>query len=296
MKKLLGAVWVLTAATVGSMHAETVSLTATADTTLFENNPNNNLGGEASLAVGTTAKGLKCRGLIQFDLSQIPPGASITSVSLRFRVTKTPSFGANNSNFELRRALVSWGEGSKRGNTGATGGAGEATWEARSGPADLWSAPGGAEGTDFAAPVSSTVAVAGVGTYTFPSSPALIEDVRFWLEQPSKNFGWLVRSDAEDTSATARRVASSEASPQQAPTLVVEFSPGAAPLQITGIVVSGTQGTVTWSGGTPPFQVQVKENVADSSWTNLGPSLQTGSFTFDVERAQSFFRVVSGGN
>jgi hypothetical protein len=64
----------------------------------------------------------KNRGLIQFDLSSIPPGAVVNAVTLRLTVTRVP-FTPVNSNFHLHRVLQPW-DGS------------QSTWSLRLDPAD----------------------------------------------------------------------------------------------------------------------------------------------------------------
>jgi len=71
---------------------------------------------------------------------------------------------------------------------------------------------------------SAAIAINGVGSFNFGSTPGLVADVQGWVNDPSKNFGWLVRGDEVD-SQTAKRVFGRGAfSPTDRPTLTVEYS------------------------------------------------------------------------
>jgi hypothetical protein len=67
--------------------------------------------------------------------------------------------------------------------------------------------------------------VAGEGSFTWGSTPALIADVQAWLDAPASNHGWILLG-GEDAPATAKRFDSREAAdPSAQPRLVVEFQP-----------------------------------------------------------------------
>lgn len=203
---------------------KTVTFKAAADTSLFELTPDNNLGGSDTLVAGTIAQLTKSRALIRFapDFSLIPADASIVGVSLQLSVVSTPGGGGANSNFELHRMLRPWNEGTQIGKTGSPAQAGEPTWNARSFPAGSWSRPGGAAGTDFEAKASSSAAVTGLGRYEWSSNDQMKLDLAAWQADPSRNYGWILLSDAEATSQSARRFGSRD-SGADAPTLVVEY-------------------------------------------------------------------------
>ena len=204
---------------------ETVRLNPAADTTLFQTNPNNNLGSVDTLAVGATAAGLLSRALVKFDLAfQIPPEATITSVRLSFAVVKVPTSGGRPSNFLLHRLLQAWAEGNKSGGPlGAAATAGEATWNFRNHQSASWSQPGAAAPDDFMSSASASTSVAGVAQYEFSSTPGLVADVQSWLANPASNFGWIVISQSERTPESARRIATREAG-ARSPVLTIEYT------------------------------------------------------------------------
>ncbi|MBI4663155.1 MAG: immunoglobulin domain-containing protein [Verrucomicrobia bacterium] len=253
----------------GQALAATVTLQAAADTSLFENSPDANLGA-ADLAAGTIRLGLKSRALIRFDLAdKVPPNATITSAELRIRVNKSPPSGVP-STFGLHRVLQSWGEGSKTGIVGSPATADEATWKARSFPSTLWTAPGASATADYASKASSTRFVAGLGAYTFASTPDLVADVQAWLANPQSNFGWIMISQSEGSPLTARRIASRE-DPNNGPSLVIQFTEPAqatAPSitvqpQSQSVVAGGTASFSVTAAGTNPLAYQWKFNEND---------------------------------
>jgi hypothetical protein len=192
----------------------------------------------------------KNRGLIQFDLSSIPPGAVVNAVTLRLTVTRVP-FTPVNSNFHLHRVLQPW-DGS------------QSTWSLRLEPAENWGAPGGQEGTDYSATSSGSVPVAVVGDYTFASTPELVADVNAWLANPAVNHGWLVKTEDESVGFTARRCASREAL-TGVPVLGVEFEP---PLRIklTAIVADQICFSFTAKAG-KTYTLERREQVDAGEWT-----------------------------
>jgi len=204
------------------VQAAMVNLQAVADTTLFQNSPDNNLGGSTNFITGTLASGFNNRALIEFSPSvSIPANAVITSVTLTLNVTAA---NGPNSTFDLHPMLVSWGEGNKTGPTGAPASAGEATWNARFNSSTLWSTPGGAAGADYSATSSDSAFISGLGSYTFGSTPGLVEDVQNWLDHPSGDFGWMLLSQSEGTMSTARRFASREDTLGRGPLLSIDYS------------------------------------------------------------------------
>ena len=158
------------------------------------------------------------RGLVQFDLSEIPADATITSVTLNVSVVKTPN--DNTYEFSLHRCNESWGEGASDfpGGVGAPAEPGDATWVMRFHPDTPWSVAGG----DFVADSSSTTMISGRADYAF-TGDGLIDDVQVWLDDPKLNNGWVILGQ-EGTTKTARKFGSREyfdASKQ--PTLVVTY-------------------------------------------------------------------------
>ena len=80
-------------------------------------------------------------------------------------------------------------------------------------------------GGTFLSGVSASGGIGGVGTYMF-SSPGLISDVQFWLNQPAQNFGWFLVGeeirDGANAIGTARRF-NSRQDPDTQPQLFISY-------------------------------------------------------------------------
>jgi len=201
------------------VQSATATLHPTADTTLQSAFPGNNFGDGTSFQAGGRRQGGVARGLLQFDLSSVPAGATISSVSLTLNVTATPSGGAN-SIFDLHSVSQSWGEGNNSDHGGSPADPNEATWSSRFAPSSPWSTAGGS----FSATVSASRSIAGNGGYTFASTAQLVSDVQSWLNNPASNFGWELISESENTPTSIRRFGSRD-SGAFAPTLTVNYTP-----------------------------------------------------------------------
>ncbi len=274
--------------------ADQVQLSPVADTSLFEANPDNNLGAYTNLPAGATETGMRARALIRFDLTDaIPAGGTITSVSLTVTVVRTPSTGGAGSPFELRRLFQNWGEGNKgRISTGVPASPGEATWNARFALTNLWSQPGGQASVDFSDTPSATTDVGGPGSYTFSSTSTLVRDVQSWLDDPSSNFGWILMSQSETVRGSARRFASREA-PTGMPVLNVDYVAPLPALRLTGITLSGTNATLTWAGGKPPYQIRMRPNFS-VPWSLVGGPVTNTKAIVPVSGPQRCYQVFFG--
>jgi len=210
--------------------AATLTLTAVADTSLYEGKPDFNLGGTTLLA-GTNQLNSVGRALFRFDLGSLPAAAVVTSVQVLNYCTRQPDpdqhTGPVESDFSLHRMLVSWGEGSGSGATGSVAMVGDATWNNRHTVGISWGAGGSLNGTDFASDSSATTTVGNVGPYAWGSSTELINDAQGWLADPSSNFGFMLMSQDENSPGSGRRFASKEVSSVGAPAarLVITYVP-----------------------------------------------------------------------
>ncbi|MEM7761173.1 MAG: DNRLRE domain-containing protein [Cyanobacteria bacterium P01_A01_bin.40] len=185
---------------------ESQTIVASKDNTLIESSTgefSNGMG--SSVFVGRTNQNSDSirRGLIAFDIvDQIPAGSTITEVKLTLNLERTPS---DNESVELHRVLSDWGEGSSssKGGRGAAAANGDATWINTFYDQDSWSESGG----DFASELSAVQKVGDVGTYTWGSTPEMVQDVQQWLDSPETNFGWLLLGN-ETNSGTVKVFAS----------------------------------------------------------------------------------------
>jgi hypothetical protein len=209
------------------VSAATISIMPSKDNTLYEYDPAE---GDVSNALGfhffagETAIGELRRGVLAFNIAGIiPPGSTITAVSLSLNMSRTLFDTARI--VELHKLLADWGEGTSHAlgeeGTGAPATPNDATWRHRFYNTIFWTTQGG----DFSATVSASQSVGPVGPYTW-SSAQMVADVQSWLDNPANNFGWLVLGDESDI-ATAKRFDTREsASP---PVLTIEYIPAPTP-------------------------------------------------------------------
>ena len=279
----------------GLGRAESVTLRPVADTTLFENNPGNNLG-QSSLAAGSTRELMRSRALVRFDLSGLPASAVITSARVTFTVVRGPS-EAPRSTFDLRRVLVAWNEGEGGGadlTTGSPAAPGEATWDAR-GPG-AWGFPGGQFAVDFAATPSASVALTGTGL-AFASSAGLLADVQSWRSNPAQNFGWVLLTQAENTSLTARRFGSREFAGSE-PTLTLEYTAAVTPDPVQ-LIEPERQGELFRfkfaAAANQAYTVEFRDALAAGGWSTLTAIPAGAARTVTVEDSVTadtrFYRV-----
>ncbi len=187
---------------------------------------------------GRTDRGYMRRGVLAFNVAgSIPAGSTITSVSLTLNASRVATNTART--VELHKLVADWGEGtsdaSQNEGKGAPATTNDATWRHRFYNTVFWTAQGG----DFSGTVSASQQVGANGAYTWGSTSFMVADVQSWLNNPSSNFGWLVKGD-ESTSTTAKRFDSRESN--NPPALTIIYTPP-----------SGTPTpTPTATGGTPP--------------------------------------------
>ncbi len=200
---------------VPSMAQSDTTMTAVKDNTLYES-----VSGSLSNGAGShffagktnvTSGNLIRRGLLAFDVaSRLRTGSTIDSVKLTLHMSRT--FLASGTTVSLHRVEADWGEGLSVG-TGGGGGeggggttsTGDATWIHTFFNTANWTNAGG----DFSATASATQTVAGIGAYTWGSTPQMVADVQGWLDNPTNDFGWILIGN-ESQSQTTKRFDSKE--------------------------------------------------------------------------------------
>lgn len=263
----------------GHAAAESTSIVVTADTYLNDFAPNNNMGGDGGVKVGTAgvfSGGSVRRGLLRFDLSGLPPGATVTSATLTAEMISVPA-GFVPSAFRIHRVSAEWGEGAQTGNNGAAAAIGECTWNSRQHGVAGWTTPGG----DFDATPLAATSVSGIGSYSW-SSASLASLVQQWLSTPAQNSGLLLATDNESVLKSVAVWGSREGGqpaaltvgykPPPPPPEVVRFSVIATNLSLTWTSSRGAQYDVlfSWDPGRPPGWQLAEANIAaDASGTNV---------------------------
>ncbi|MFO0860050.1 MAG: DNRLRE domain-containing protein [Phycisphaerales bacterium] len=206
-----------------SAHADSVTIIAAADNTLYQSDTGafSNGRGSAMFAGMNAQFSTVRRAVLRFDVAgAVPAGSQITGALL--------SLSQNGSNGDpqtcsLYRLLASWGEGTSSAQGGQGGGtaaeSSDATWIHRFFSATAWSTPGG----DFAPSPTASTSVSGFGTYTW-SSAQLIADVQSMLDNPAANHGWILRGNESDPQSAKRFSTREEADSSVRPSLFIEYS------------------------------------------------------------------------
>jgi hypothetical protein len=214
---------------------QTYTFNPVADTSLYADITGNDLswddvsdGRGGSLWLSTTAGGVLRRSLLRFDLSAIPAGLQVVSVSLSLFESRS----RGDHDVALHRVLASWGEGQSNGGSagvGATATAGDATWRWRDYGVTEWSQRGG----DFFSTASATTLVGQQNaTYTWQSTNQLVADVQGWLSDPSTSHGWILIGPEVDAQNAKRFDSREGLLASQRPLLTVQVAaiPEATPL------------------------------------------------------------------
>jgi hypothetical protein len=209
-------------------------LEAVADVTLFAEQSGGTTydavadGRGPNLWTSVIVAGVVRRALVRFDLSALPPGSQVLEVQLEafmVRLREPQTIG-------LHRLTSSWGEGAANGGeagVGAPATPGDATWSHRFWPSQPWSTRGG----DYLLSASASTPVAGwPAPVVWTSTPALVDDVQGWVENPASNHGWIMIGN-ESGGQNATRLGSRENSSASArPRLRVSWLAPSADAQV----------------------------------------------------------------
>ena len=202
----------------------TINLSPIQDNSIYSGFTANSNGIGPSLFSGTPGSGNPNRALLLFDIAgNIPSTATITDavLTLNCEARGGASMGENHS---LHYVTTAWGEGpSLAGGSGGGGGvpgiAPDATWLFGILGSTPWLNPGG----DFIGVPTTTTTVGAPGIYTWTGAQTH-NDVQLWLDNPAFNFGWVLKSDAENISGTSSRWTSREGSAALVPNLEITYT------------------------------------------------------------------------
>ncbi len=236
--------------------------------------PTMNSGVRDQIVVGRNNAAL--RGLLTFDVSQIPAGAMVHNVTLDLWVVSAGSGTALNT-LELHKLLTPFVEGTGDGSSATNGAGTGADWPTRTGnAAEPWTTAGGAPGTDYEAASLATLAgfnptTAPVGTHcTFGSTPALVSAVGD-VAGTAAPLGLMLKM-ADDTTGGgvfARFGSDNHANVTRRPRLTISYSVNQTPALATGTAPAaqtGVAAALTGSAG----------NATSSLWTLVnGPGTAT---------------------
>jgi hypothetical protein len=172
--------------------------------------------------VGTDGQGNPKRSLIEFNIpSKIPAGSIITAVQLTMTAGQIAGSGGGSGSgsgginlLSLYNETQAWGQPTNRGGASSFGGTGhgnpaspgDATWLYAFSTATPWSTAVGGNWTTNSASVgaANSTLTAGntvVWSSTNAGSANMVTSVQNWLDNPSNNFGWLLKN-ADESDAT----------------------------------------------------------------------------------------------
>jgi hypothetical protein len=233
---------------VGSARGTTISLVTSKDNTLYQSTDGNiSNGAGPHFFAGMTSGGTIHRGLLEFDLSLIPSGATINSASLTLNMSKSLS---GSGTITLQRVLADWGEGTSNSGDPGGGGAfatpGDATWLNTFYNTGTWATPGG----DFASTVTATAGIVG-GLNIVSSTPQLLADLQGWMTSPSTNFGWIVRGDETSFGSSLRFDTRESTLPGTQPMLVIDYSLAPSNPTWNRDADASWSNSANWLGGVP---------------------------------------------
>ena len=165
--------------------------------------------------------------LLQWDLSAIAAGSTISAASIQLNITNSTKH-----NYELYALQQDWSES-------------QATWNQYSAGND-WSSAGADGMGDFDPTVLGQFAAQNMGTYTSPLNAAGVAMVQSWVDNPSTNYGLIVK---DYVNATNRMVFSSRETSTASlhPKLVVSYLPGETPTNEAPDVHAGEDQTINAS-------------------------------------------------
>jgi hypothetical protein len=288
-------------------YSQTVAvLQASQDNTIYSDLTANSNGAGENFTAGTIVTGSIRRGLLRFDLSSLPAGATVTSVSLRLVVNKSASVAS--APVFLYALNSAWGEGASQATTlgdgqGVAAQAGDATWvcsfsDGAGGCTTAWT-PGGT----FQPTLSASTTVGAPGAYTWSGSQVLA-NVQGWVNSASSNYGWIIRGD-EATPQSARRFASrTNAVAADRPTLTITYN-SLVPVNLLFFKVQSNQfgNRLTWQTSqevnNDHFDIEHSQDgvhfISIGSVPGAGNSAVTKSYSYTHAQAvpgEHFYRLV----
>ena len=220
------AVVALVAITCGLQQAsaDIVTLTSERDNTLYQSATGNVSNGAGQhFFVGTNNQGIERRGLLWFDIaSSVPAGATIDAVALTLHLSNSDD---SPQSLTLHRMVSDWGEGTSDApgseGQGAAATAGDATWLHNFYDSSFWP---GMMGGDFTIEESSILEVQGVGFHTWVGNAQMRNEVAFFIDNPTENFGWMVLNRTGGPGSANRFDTRENLNVEFRPTLTIEYT------------------------------------------------------------------------
>ena len=197
-----------------------VSLAATEDNYLSAANVQYNNGGSGDVRIDANTGTSGRTGLLKWNLSSIPPSATIQSASLKLNVTEASTIG-----FDLYQMRRDWVEGDGNRTNSTT----SSNWSTYDG-VNSWETPG-AVGTELDR-YDDNLWGAGAGSFTSTGSKTLalnsigVGVIQGWVSETFTNYGLTMQNNVS-TTADALQFDSSEATTaDNRPTLLINYCMG----------------------------------------------------------------------
>lgn len=202
--------------------AQTVTLNPVQSAVIYEPKPDHTKGDPTFFPIGKSNMGTVKRALMKFDIAgNVPAGATIDSVKLSFTYKKGSLPNVDPTiNLHPMLSNFNWIAGlGGAPQVGIAANPGEVTWNSAAHGNIAWSSPGGGAGVDFTTfPTASTV-ISGYGNYAWTGMKT---EVQTWLDNPTMNGGWMIKSD-EITSGTAFRLDNVDTDSTSVPKLLIYY-------------------------------------------------------------------------
>ena len=146
--------------------------------------------------------------------------------------------------------------------------------------------------------LSASAVIDGEGLLKFASTSNLVADVQFWLNNPAKNYGWILISNAEDVPQSVTHFGSRE-DPTNAPILVVNLTlPSTAqPPTISRFGVTTNSFLLAFNAqAQQSYSVQYIESLSTTNWQTLTnimpPAVPANVLVSDpISGTERFYRV-----
>ncbi|MCX6789720.1 MAG: DNRLRE domain-containing protein [Candidatus Gribaldobacteria bacterium] len=161
--------------------------------------------------------------LVYFNLSEVARNAVIAKATLEMNLTSTRN-GANKKSVAAHQLLKQWKEGTGVGIDGVAAKKDEVCGQWTGADNELWDALGAdSPDKDFVSKPSDTIEIAGdIGPYQWDITGMC----QYWIQNPSKNFGVILREPRPHAATLGTKVFASKenVSIESHPKLIIEVS------------------------------------------------------------------------
>ena len=260
------------------VRADEVNIGVEQDATLLGGSDavTNNSLADPGIFAGTDGDGNPKRGLIEFNIAgAVPAGATITGVQLQLTEGQYAGMGGGGTGgttgpetISLYDETQAWGQPSNFVGASTFGGTGhgaapdpgDATWNYSFYGSTMWTTAGG-DWTSSLPDLADASVTGTLTSYTW-SSAAMVTDVQNWLDDPTANFGWLLKNADETDIRTFRAFWSAEGA-------AANDDPSIAPELLVSYIAAGPA-NLTWNsaGGATPSDGQTWDINNNKNWNN----------------------------